>query len=244
MPDPSIRPPHRKSADGGLCPGVILGAAPPPPHTIAIFQCLISTAFVHEIYRLPVLPSLPSLSLAHRSLPAVSMLCCCPAHNSTPAHWPWQGPWQGPDVRFAAVPGVIRTRVGYTGGTTPWPTYRRMGNHTETTHIVFDPTVISFRELLVMFWGDHDATLGGSGTQYRSAIFYESESQLEAIAASIEGERAKVQASRSSTQTIHPLPEPTVSSRPSPNTNGSCFWIPDLLATPVRLAPGARASAV
>jgi len=189
----------------------------------------------------PPLPSLPpSLNPAHRSLPAVSMLCCCPAHNSTPAHWPWQGP----DVRFAAVPGVIRTRVGYTGGTTPWPTYRRMGNHTETTHIVFDPTIISFRELLVMFWGDHDATLGGSDTQYRSAIFYESESQLEAIAASIAGERAKVHASRASPQSIRPLPEPTVSSRPSPNTNGCCFWIPDLLATPVRVTPGARVSAV
>lgn len=68
-----------------------------------------------------------------------------------------------------------------------------MGDHTETTQIVFDPTVVSYEELLKMFWSDHDATRS-SGKQYRSAIFYESETQRECIERSIADEQAKVPA--------------------------------------------------
>ena len=53
------------------------------------------------------------------------------------------GCFWGPDARFGSLPGVIRTRVGYAGGTTPSPTYRQMGDHTETVEIDFDPTILT-----------------------------------------------------------------------------------------------------
>nr|WP_256204181.1 peptide-methionine (S)-S-oxide reductase [Planococcus faecalis] len=49
------------------------------------------------------------------------------------------GCFWGPEARFGSMPGVVRTCVGFTGGTTPTPTYRQMGDHTETVHISFDP---------------------------------------------------------------------------------------------------------
>ena len=79
-------------------------------------------------------------------------------------------------------PGVISTRVGYTGGEVPNATYRNHGNHAEAIEITFDPAKTSYRALLEFFFQIHDPTtlnrqgndLGGS---YRSAIFYTSEEQ-------------------------------------------------------------------
>eukprot|EP00163_Fabomonas_tropica_P010452 TRINITY_DN205_c0_g1_i2.p1 TRINITY_DN205_c0_g1~~TRINITY_DN205_c0_g1_i2.p1 ORF type:complete len:126 (+),score=18.29 TRINITY_DN205_c0_g1_i2:127-504(+) len=79
---------------------------------------------------------------------------------------------------FAKVPGIKRTRVGYTGGTHPNPTYRRMGDHTESIELRYDPEVISYGDLLEMFWENHDPYSKRS-TQYRSAIFYTSPEQKE-----------------------------------------------------------------
>ena len=79
-------------------------------------------------------------------------------------------------------PGVISTRVGYSGGDVPNATYRNHGTHAEAIEIVFDPQQLSFRQLLEFFFQIHDpATLNRQGndrgTSYRSAIFYTSEEQ-------------------------------------------------------------------
>jgi peptide-methionine (S)-S-oxide reductase len=79
-------------------------------------------------------------------------------------------------------PGVISTRVGYTGGEVPNATYRNHGNHAEAIEIIFDPEVISYRQLLEVFFQIHDpSTLNRQGNDvgasYRSAIFYASDEQ-------------------------------------------------------------------
>lgn len=81
-------------------------------------------------------------------------------------------------------PGVIRTRVGYSGGDVDNATYRNHGSHAEAVEIVFDPQVISFRELLEFFFQIHDPSTpnrqgNDRGTSYRSAIFYTNEKQRE-----------------------------------------------------------------
>jgi methionine-S-sulfoxide reductase len=79
-------------------------------------------------------------------------------------------------------PGVISTRVGYTGGEVPNATYSNHGNHAEAIEITFDPQTISFRKLLEFFFQIHDpSTLNRQGNDrgasYRSAIFYTSDEQ-------------------------------------------------------------------
>jgi peptide-methionine (S)-S-oxide reductase len=79
-------------------------------------------------------------------------------------------------------PGVISTRVGYTGGDVPNATYRNHGTHAEAIEIVFDPQKTSYRELLEFFFQVHDPTTlnrqgNDKGASYRSAIFYANEEQ-------------------------------------------------------------------
>ena len=79
-------------------------------------------------------------------------------------------------------PGVISTRVGYSGGEVRNATYRNHGNHAEAIEIVFDPRVISFRDLLEFFFQIHDPTTRNRqgndvGKSYRSAIYYTSDEQ-------------------------------------------------------------------
>jgi peptide-methionine (S)-S-oxide reductase len=79
-------------------------------------------------------------------------------------------------------PGVISTRVGYTGGDVPNATYRNHGSHAEALEIVFDPTQTSYRDLLEFFFQVHDPTTKNRqgndvGTSYRSAIFYTTDEQ-------------------------------------------------------------------
>ena len=83
-------------------------------------------------------------------------------------------------------PGVLRTRVGYTGGDVPDATYRHHGTHAEANEIEFDPTVTSYRTLLEFFFQIHDPTTrdrqgNDRGTSYRSAIYYTNPEQ-EAVA--------------------------------------------------------------
>jgi peptide-methionine (S)-S-oxide reductase len=80
------------------------------------------------------------------------------------------------------LPGVTRTRVGYSGGDVPRATYRNHGTHAEAIEVVFDPGKLSYRELLELFFQIHDPTTKNAqgndvGTSYRSAIFYLSEEQ-------------------------------------------------------------------
>jgi peptide-methionine (S)-S-oxide reductase len=84
------------------------------------------------------------------------------------------------------LPGVIRTRVGYTGGDVKNATYRNHGTHAEGIEIIFDPAKISYRQLLEFFFQIHDPTTknrqgNDMGASYRSAIYYTSPEQ-EAIA--------------------------------------------------------------
>ncbi|WP_129838667.1 peptide-methionine (S)-S-oxide reductase MsrA [Streptomyces sp. RFCAC02] len=79
-------------------------------------------------------------------------------------------------------PGVVSTRVGYSGGDVPNATYRNHGTHAESIEIVFDPEKVSYRDLLEFFFQIHDPTTANRqgndvGTSYRSAIFYTSEAQ-------------------------------------------------------------------
>src|SRR2546430_11058561 len=79
-------------------------------------------------------------------------------------------------------PGVLATRVGYTGGDVPNATYRNHGTHAEAIEIVFDPRRISYRDLLEFFFQIHDPTTlnrqgNDIGLSYRSAIFYDDEEQ-------------------------------------------------------------------
>ena len=81
-------------------------------------------------------------------------------------------------------PGVVSTRVGYTGGDVANATYRRHGTHAEAVEIVFDPARTSYRDLLEFFFQIHDPTTRNRqgndiGTSYRSAIFYTDERQRE-----------------------------------------------------------------
>src|SRR5271165_5159051 len=79
-------------------------------------------------------------------------------------------------------PGVISTRVGYTGGDVPNATYRNHGNHAEAIEIIFDPAKISYRKLLEFFFQIHDPTTmnrqgNDVGASYRSAIFQTNDEQ-------------------------------------------------------------------
>jgi peptide-methionine (S)-S-oxide reductase len=79
-------------------------------------------------------------------------------------------------------PGVIATRVGYSGGDVPNATYRNHGTHAEAIEIVFDPAQISYRQILEFFFQIHDPSTQNRqgndlGTSYRSAIYYLSEEQ-------------------------------------------------------------------
>ena len=79
-------------------------------------------------------------------------------------------------------PGVISTRVGYSGGDVPNATYRNHGSHAEAIEIIFDPSKISYRRLLEFFFQIHDPTTrnrqgNDMGSSYRSAIFYTNEEQ-------------------------------------------------------------------
>ena len=105
------------------------------------------------------------------------------------------GCFWGEEKAFWQVPGVWSTAVGYTGGSTPYPTYEEVCSgrtgHAEAVLVVFDPEQVSYEQLLQVFWEAHDPTQGmrqgnDVGTQYRSAIYYGSEEQRAAVEASRE----------------------------------------------------------
>jgi peptide-methionine (S)-S-oxide reductase len=102
---------------------------------------------------------------------------------------------------FDALPGVISTTSGYTGGRTVNPTYEQVSSgstgHAEAVQVVYDPSKVSYEKLLEVFWVNIDPTVRDrqfcdSGSQYRTAIFYHSEAQRRAAEAS----RAALEKSR------------------------------------------------
>ena len=82
----------------------------------------------------------------------------------------------------------MRTRAGYCGGEKEKPTYRSMGDHTESISIDYDPTVISYDDLLKYFWAGHRCDSLNRSTQYMNAVFYRNEEQQEAALESLEQE--------------------------------------------------------
>jgi len=92
---------------------------------------------------------------------------------------------------LGVIDGVIRTRVGYTGGKKSDPTYHSMKDHSESISIDYDPSILSYKQLLEQFWAVHVPTSYCS-VQYRSAIFYHDEEQKQlAIASKNELEATK-----------------------------------------------------
>lgn len=99
------------------------------------------------------------------------------------------GCFWGAERAFWQIPGVLVTAVGYAAGLTPNPTYEEvcsgMTGHNEVVFVVFDPTELSYQDLLKAFWESHDPTQGmrqgnDIGTQYRSGIYVYSQEQRDA----------------------------------------------------------------
>ena len=103
------------------------------------------------------------------------------------------GCFWGVEAAYRQIPGVLSTAVGYLGGTLENPTYHdvctgRTG-HAEVVQVTYDPVRVTYDDLLTVFWENHDPTTLNRqgpdvGTQYRSAIFYQSDAQKEAAIAS------------------------------------------------------------
>jgi peptide-methionine (S)-S-oxide reductase len=105
------------------------------------------------------------------------------------------GCFWGAERRFWECDGVYTTAAGYAGGYTPNPSYEEVCSggtgHSEVVLVVFDPTIVTFKDLLTIFWESHDPTQGmrqgnDIGTQYRSVIYTTSEKQLAAALSSEE----------------------------------------------------------
>jgi len=101
-----------------------------------------------------------------------------------------------PDALFGSAKGVIRTKVGYTGGTSSDPTYRNLSDHTETIQIDYDPNKTNYAELLELFWKNHNPFAINS-RQYMSAIFFHDENQQRLASET----KAKVEREKNSTVT-------------------------------------------
>ena len=111
------------------------------------------------------------------------------------------GCFWGPEIKFSKINGVIKTEVGYCGGNSSQTTYKEVctgnTNHAEVVKIDFDEKVITYEEILKIFFEIHDPTTLNSqgpdfGTQYRSEIFYLNEKQKLSAEKMIEAENKKL----------------------------------------------------
>jgi peptide-methionine (S)-S-oxide reductase len=126
------------------------------------------------------------------------------------------GCFWGVEAAFRQIPGVVGTRVGYTGGHTDDPTYERVCSHTtghaEAVEVTFDPERVSYEQLLDVFWTNHNPTTKNRqgldiGDQYRSAVFFHSPEQQEAAERTKEAVQAKLHWPKKVVTEIVPAPE-------------------------------------
>ncbi|ALJ01046.1 peptide-methionine (S)-S-oxide reductase MsrA [Rufibacter tibetensis] len=109
-------------------------------------------------------------------IPAIDKLTYSSPKTATLA----MGCFWSPESLFGSIGGVIRTRVGFAGGTTENPTYRTLADHIETVQLDFDPEQILYAQLLENFFAHHTPTKEPRKRQYTSAIFYHSPEQKQA----------------------------------------------------------------
>lgn len=86
----------------------------------------------------------------------------------------------------------MRTRVGYAGGTKESPSYYQLGDHSETIQVDYDPTRISYRDLLEVFWKSHNPAARSWSRQYMTAVFYHNEEQKRLALETREREGARI----------------------------------------------------
>jgi methionine-S-sulfoxide reductase len=127
--------------------------------------------------------------LQEDKLPAIDKITYPTTQTATLA----MGCFWGPEALFGATEGVIRTRVGYAGGTTPAPTYRRLADHIETVQLDFDPEQITYAQLLAQFFSHHTPTKEPRKRQYTSAIFYHSPEQEQVARQAMKVAEARLQ---------------------------------------------------
>ncbi|MBM7061168.1 peptide-methionine (S)-S-oxide reductase MsrA [Pseudomonas sp. UL073] len=167
------------------------------------------------VLRSQILVHKQALPDADQALPGRDTPMPVPAKHQVNGH-PLQGPFPaglqqavfglgcfwGAERRFWQQPGVWSTAAGYAGGLTPNPSYEEvcsgLTGHTEVVLVVFDPQLISYAQLLKLFWEVHNPTQGmrqgnDLGTQYRSAIYCYGAEQLAAAEASREAFQAELQ---------------------------------------------------
>jgi peptide-methionine (S)-S-oxide reductase len=127
------------------------------------------------------------------------------------------GCFWGAERKFWTLKGVHSTAVGYAAGFTPNPTYREVCSgatgHSEVVLVVFDPKVISYDDLLKVFWENHDPTQGmrqgnDVGTQYRSGIYYYGDEQRQAAERTRDAFQRKLSDAGYSAITTEILPAP------------------------------------
>jgi peptide-methionine (S)-S-oxide reductase len=124
------------------------------------------------------------------------------------------GCFWGIDASFREIEGVVKTSVGYTGGSTVDPTYEQVCSdttgHAEAVEVWFDPTVVSYDELLNVFWAIHDPTTRNRqgwdfGSQYRSAIFFH-DAEQETLATASRDRRQAGSSKQIVTQVVAAVP--------------------------------------
>lgn len=96
------------------------------------------------------------------------------------------GCFWGPDAVFGAVDGVVRTRVGYAGGTTPNPSYQDLGDHSEAVQVDYDPAAVSFGDLVDVAIARHSTRHQPRKRQYQHVLFYETENDRATIDAALD----------------------------------------------------------
>lgn len=99
----------------------------------------------------------------------------CPTETETATFA--MGCFWSSDALFGSVEAVLKTRVGYAGGTTVNPTYWTIADHIETVHLEYDPAKTDYRKLLQLFFSSHNTTRAPWKGRYMSAIFYHSPEQ-------------------------------------------------------------------